>query len=510
MAFSTYDFVFLFLPAVLAVYYLLMGFGAYRGAIVALFASSCVFYAWWNPAHIWILLASIAFNYAAGAMLCTHRSRALLIIGLAANVALIVWYKYLLFFGGTIAAIAGRDWVLGQVILPLGISFFTFQQIAWLVDCWSGRVRERNPLDYAFFIAFFPQLISGPIVHHAELVPQVRTAVAGARLSRDIAVGASIFIVGLAKKILIADRLAPFVSYFFAGSADGAEAGAVAAWLAVLAYSLQIYFDFSAYSDMAIGIARMFGFSLPLNFNSPYKSRSIREFWGRWHMTLSRFLRDYLYIPLGGNRRGPFRRGVNLMVTMLLGGLWHGANWTFVLWGGLHGLYLIVHRFWSERSGGLALPAWAGIALTFVLVTLAWVPFRADSLDDAWRIYTQLAGFGGPLVSTGLAEPILYGVPETILRTILQALGATPLASGALCQALLVAGGLAIALCLPNTAETFARAAPLVGEGVPGGTWSVWRPRWKFGAVWLVLIVALFTVSVIFMRRPAPFLYFQF
>ena len=348
MLFNSYTFIFAFLPITLLVFYRIGGRGHHRVAIGWLVATSLFFYGWWAPRYVWLIVTSVLVNYALGVVLATRAAsqdgprKRLLAVGVSANLGLLAYFKYANFFVDNVRHLFHIDVEIGQIVLPLAISFFTFQQIAYLVDAHRRLTREYNFLHYCLFVTFFPQLIAGPIVHHGEMLPQFGKETTY-RLNRtNLEVGVTFFLMGLFKKVVIADGIARYGTPVF----DAAQAGLTIdfwqAWAGALAYTFQIYFDFSGYSDMAIGIARMFGIKLPLNFHSPYKATSVIEFWRRWHMTLSRFLRDYLYIPLGGNRKGPGRRHANLMVTMLLGGLWHGAGWTFMYWGGLHGLYLIV------------------------------------------------------------------------------------------------------------------------------------------------------------------------
>ncbi len=276
----------------------------------------------------------------------------------------------------------GKSWSLGPIILPLGISFFTFQKIAYLVDTYKGRGYSRNFLYYCLMVLFFPQLIAGPDRASARGFAAVCAANRHGYQRKNLAVGLTLFFFGLCKKVLIADSIAPTANRIFGAAAAGATPDVATAWLGTLAYTLQIYFDFSGYTDMALGLARMFGFRLPVNFNSPYQASSVIDFWHRWHITLSRFLRDYLYIPLGGNRLGKARRYVNLMITMLLGGLWHGANWTFVVWGGLHGAYLVINHGFRALGGNRKRGIWTR-GVTFVSVAIAWVMFRAGFFDGA-------------------------------------------------------------------------------------------------------------------------------
>lgn len=409
MLFNSYSFIFLFLPVVLLGFFQLGRIHpAYAAAWLAL--SSLFFYGYWNPAYVGLLLGSIVFNYALGIWIAkagvkqdTRRKTRLLVLAISANLLLLVYYKYANFFLSSINSIAGSGLSLGEIILPLGISFFTFTQIAFLVDTWQGKVKEYNFIHYMLFVTYFPHLIAGPVLHHAEMMPQfARTATY--RINWDnIATGLLLFTLGLCKKVLWADSLAPFATAIFDGAAHGMASGTLPtiyeAWSGALAYTLQIYFDFSGYTDMALGIALMFNIHLPINFDSPYKATSIIDFWRRWHMTLSRFLRDYLYIPLGGNRKGKLRRYLNLTITMLLGGLWHGAGWTFVVWGALHGAFLVINHLWRELVSQRCLqwvPDWigklAGGILTFIAVVAAWVVFRADDLAQAMVILNAMFG----------------------------------------------------------------------------------------------------------------------
>ena len=467
MLFNSYGFVFIYLPIALLVYSLLGRVGL-RAAMAWLAFMSLAFYAWWDVRFLPLLLLSICFNFqAARAILSAQglRRKRLMQAGVAVNLLALAWFKYANFLFGTSF----------DITLPIGISFFTFTQIAFLVDCARGEARETDPVQYTLFVSYFPHLVAGPVLHHKEMMPQF-SAPENARLRiENLALGMSIFIVGLAKKVLIADNLSPMVGPAFSA---GAHPQLTEAWLATLAYTFQLYFDFSGYSDMAIGLSLLFGVRLPLNFNSPYKSRNISEFWRRWHMTLSRFLRDYLYLPLGGNRQGPARRLCNLMITMLLGGLWHGAGWTFVLWGGLHGLYLVIHHSWHARFPNAG-PRWWHWPLTFLVVLLAWVPFRAPNMDVTWDMLRGLAGLNG------LALPRQLG-GEGIRWLTLDTAGLPMLVLAML-----------LAFFAPNTQELFAR-----GEA---GRW-----RWQPSTRWALGCAALLTVCLFSMNRSSEFLYFQF
>ena len=405
MLFNSYAFIFLYLPIVLLGFFQLARFSnAYAPGWLAL--ASLFFYGYWNPAYIGLLLGSICVNYAFGYWIAKagvkhdeRRKKHLLITSITLNLSLLAYYKYANFFLGSVDALTGANWTLGNIILPLGISFFTFTQIAFLVDTYQGKVKEYNFIHYVLFVTYFPHLIAGPILHHKEMMPQFAHANNYHINWEHVATGLMLFTLGLCKKTLWADSLAPYANAIFSGAQQGTLLTAYEAWAGALTYTLQLYFDFSGYTDMALGVALMFNIKLPINFDSPYKSTSIIDFWRRWHMTLSRFLRDYLYIPLGGNRKGTTRRYVNLMTTMLLGGLWHGAGWTFVIWGALHGIYLTINHLWRELTAAIQLPkllAWpiklASGLLTFIAVVAAWVVFRASDMAQAMVMLKAMFG----------------------------------------------------------------------------------------------------------------------
>ena len=405
MLFNSYGFIFIYLPIVLIGFFHLARIShAFAAGWLAL--ASLFFYGYWNPAYLGLLSGSIICNYSFGLWIAkagvkhdAARQKRLLIVAISANLLLLAYYKYANFFLGNLNTVASTHFSLGEIILPLGISFFTFTQIAFLVDTYQGKVKEYNFIHYSLFVTYFPHLIAGPILHHKEMMPQFAHAGTYRINWEHIASGLLLFTLGLCKKTLWADALAPYANGVFDGVQHGAIPSIYEAWAGALAYTLQIYFDFSGYTDMALGVALLFNIHLPINFDSPYRATSIIEFWRRWHMTLSRFLRDYLYIPLGGNRKGTQRRYANLMATMLLGGLWHGAGWTFVCWGALHGIYLTANHLWREyfpEKPARWLPAWlsglSGGALTFVAVVAAWVVFRANNIVQAGVMLKAMFG----------------------------------------------------------------------------------------------------------------------
>ena len=392
-------------------------------------------------------------------------------------------FKYAGFFAATGATLLGSPKPDLGIILPLGISFFTFTQIAFLVDAYRGDVRSRRLDSYGLFVSFFPHLIAGPILHHGEMIPQFERKGAFRFDWENIAVGLTIFAIGLFKKVILADGMAPLVKPAFDAAAAGQMVTPDLAWLAALAYTLQLYFDFSGYSDMAIGLSRMIGVQLPINFDSPYKATSAIAFWRRWHMTLSRFLRDYLYFPLGGNRLGPRRRYLNLMIVMLLGGLWHGAGWTFVVWGGLHGLYLVINHLWRGRLGARRMPAALARLLTFLAVLFAWVVFRAADLPAALRLWSAMLGQGPAGGTSGWSE-------------------------WASCLLLL-----AIAWFAPNTQQIMQAYRPGLGSEEAGRPRRLGTIAWRPGLLSALVVGAVLATPlyfVVFTDRVSDFLYFRF
>ncbi len=395
MLFNSYPFIFLFLPVALFGYFALGRLGN-LAPVLWLALASLAFYAVSNWQFVALLLASIAFNYVIGWLLIERRLRrrlrfAVLTAGVAGDLVVLGTFKYAGFLAANLNAMFSTSFSV-NVLLPVGISFYTFTQIAFLVDAYRGNVARYALPHYALFVTYFPHLIAGPILHHKDMIPQFEAAKSKSPNPHLILCGLMIFAIGLFKKTGLADGIQPLVALAFGPAAPSFDQ----AWIGALAYTFQLYFDFSGYSDMAIGISLMFGIFLPLNFNSPYKATSIIDFWRRWHMTLSQFLRDYLYIPLGGNRHGRLLRYVNLMITMVLGGLWHGAAWTFVAWGALHGVYLCINHAWNHFGPAVA-PRFARAAdvaafvLTFLAVVIAWVFFRADNMASALYVLSKMA-----------------------------------------------------------------------------------------------------------------------
>lgn len=400
MLFSSQVFILLFLPATLALFYAAAGSPLWRVRI--LLAASLLFYGYWDPRFVPLLAGSILVNWMLARVAGSGRTGWVAAAGVALNLALLGVFKYADFFAANALALLGRAHEPWDLVLPLGISFFTFQQISYLVDLRRGRAPVYGLERYAAYVTYFPQLIAGPIVRHDELIPQFEADPRRDGLAERCGRGLVLFTLGLVKKVFFADGYAGDVDRLFAAAADGSVLAAGDAWYAALAYSLQLYFDFSAYSDMAIGLGLLFGYQLPLNFDKPYQSLTIREFWRRWHMTLSSFLRDYVYIPLGGSRQGEAGVAGAVMVTMLLCGLWHGAGWTFVVWGAAHGAAIVASRLW--RNGGLRMPAPFAWALTMSFVIAGWVLFRAADFRAAWHMLASMGGLSGWGGNVGLDD----------------------------------------------------------------------------------------------------------
>jgi alginate O-acetyltransferase complex protein AlgI len=510
MLFNSYAFLLAYLPVTVLGFFLFGRLGKGAGA-AWLAVCSLFFYAWWDYRYLALLLASVVANYLAGGYIARHpgeaRGRWALTVAVAINLVLLGYYKYADFFLTSANAVLGTDWPVLGIILPIGISFFTFTQIAFLADAYAGKVTEYRFIYYLLFVTYFPHLIAGPVLHHKEMMPQFDEDKNYRPDAANFAVGLSIFAIGLAKKVLIADNLAGYAAPVFDPRAE--TPSLFLAWGGVLAYTFQLYFDFSGYSDMAIGLSRLFGVRLPLNFNSPYKAVNITDFWRRWHMTLSRFLRDYLYIPLGGNRHGGLRRYANLLVTMILGGLWHGAGWNFAIWGALHGGYLVANHAWQElaRRWSVRLPAIVGVALTFLCVVLAWVYFRAPDLATAHRI---LAGMTG---ARGAAIPDAVAASLGPLQPVLRGLGVgTYLGGGSAFVETWtwVAAAAVLAFLAPNTQEIMGRFEPaLPAEGRPAAPVArllAWQPRRRHAVACGLLLAC----GVLALSRPTEFLYFQF
>ncbi|MEN9580477.1 MAG: hypothetical protein RJA70_3486 [Pseudomonadota bacterium] len=513
MLFNSYEFLFFFLPITLCVYHGLHRLRLFQTALAALVAASVLYYGWATPSFLLLLIPSIAANFVIGRTIQRRRTdRAgdlLLFGGVALNLALIGYFKYTDFaievFNHTAGATIPRQFIE----LPLGISFFTFQQIAFLADCRYKAFQETSVVHYSLFVTFFPQLIAGPIVHPQEMLPQFQGQAASG-VKPWLGFGLTTFVIGLLKKVVCADSMADIATPIFDAAAGGKALTLFEAWGGTLCYSLQLYFDFSGYSDMAIGLGALFGILLPLNFASPYKAVDIADFWRRWHITLSRFLRDYLYIPLGGNQRGPTRRYVNLMLTMLLGGLWHGAGFNFVLWGGLHGLFLGANHayraVWSRlgfrlSDGGSV----GGRLLTFVALLVAWVPFRAANTDTTLAVWRAMIGENGAVLPRAWLDP-LGVVSQALAYYEVQFKGKADST-----EILLAACMLVIVWVAPNTQEIVARPEsaalpPLRLPVLPSFPALRWRPTWR----WAVVMAVAAFIGIMKLDQVSEFIYYQF
>lgn len=494
MLFNSAGFVFVFLPIVFAGFAVLRRLDHPGLVILWLVIASYLFYGWLDFQVTLLLAGSTIVNYAMGAGILQSRrsardrtARSLMWVAVVFNLSLLGYFKYANFLVANMEVVTGAPLVIPQIALPVGISFYTFTQIAYIVDAAHGAVDSTHPLQYALFVSYFPHLVAGPILHHKSTIPQFRNLAAGAIDRLLVAAGLSIFALGLAKKVLVADQLAPLADAVF-NNPGARSIGVMEGWSGALAYTFQIYFDFSGYSDMAVGLSLLFGIRLPLNFDSPYKATSIVEFWQRWHISLSQFLRDYLYIPLGGNRRGPIRRYLNIMITMLLGGLWHGASWTFVAWGGLHGIYLVVNHILRnmfpprrDHTVSRLWLHWTKRAVVFILVVVSWVFFKADS----------------------------FGSAATLLKAMFGANGMGQMSQPWVATSWLVAS-LVIVWFMPNSYEIFSwvrPTLPVTTKPVDQGRFTFsWRPTQG----WAVVAACTLSAGILSVSKFSPFLYFRF
>jgi len=509
MIFNSYTYLLIFLPLALLGFSIIARHGL-RAGFGWLVVMSLVFYGWWNPDaskpwspfYVALILGSCVGNYFFGRYISGHKhtplGKRILTLGVVANLGVLGYYKYAGFLAGLMN-------VELHIVLPLAISFFTFLQIAYLVDAYRGETEEYHFTDYLLFVTFFPHLIAGPLVHHKEMLPQFTKETWRNHKWTNLSVGLTTLVLGLFKKVVIADNAATIANAIFGLAARGdRDVTFLEGWAAAITYAIQLYFDFSGYSDMAIGSARLFGIRFPLNFHSPYKAVSVVDFWRRWHMTLSRFLRDYLYIPLGGNRKGKVRRYINLMLTMVLGGIWHGAGFAFLLWGFLHGLYLCINHAWAafRKKRNLApLPKPLAIGLTFLAVLIAWVPFKAGFFEHGTSGSTaQAITATTTMFSSMTGGHGFTGLPDMTLQVVKE-----PRAWKG------ITAGLVVAFLLPNTQQFLRRYRPALGTsefGIPVGKrrWWEWRPT---------PLHAVFTLLLLYMTlrefdKISEFIYFQF
>jgi alginate O-acetyltransferase complex protein AlgI len=533
MLFNSYEFLFAFLPVVVAVFFLL-GRASRPWALRWVIVASLFFYAWWRPLNVLIIAPSVAINFVLARLLLrlskqgnSGKARAVLLAGIAFNVAFLGYFKYSNFLVGAINDAFGTKMFLAQIILPLGISFITFQKIAFLIDVHAGRVESFTLQDYCLFVLFLPQLIAGPIVHYREMMPQFHGA--SCRFDRDdVSIGLTLLAFGLFKKVFLADHIAPVVSPLYEQATSGSHVAFLPAWLAAVGFTLQIYFDFSGYTDMALGIARLFGIRLPPNFNSPLRATSIIDFWQRWHMTLTRFLAAYIYNPLvlwlarrRASRGLPVLTGPKmdpgaflgllmapLMLTMLVSGIWHGAGYTFIVWGLVHGVFLTVNhgwrivgpKLWRDQSRYARFMRPTGFILTFVCVAASMIIFRSANLKTAAGLLQGMLG--------------LYGIGVSGLRTI--GMGLTRIAFW-------IAAPACIALLCPNTLEILSRYEPALGwkpsgpgyfpgfgRGPQESVTSETRILWGPSLAWAVAVSAIAAIAILYLGGQSEFLYWQF
>ncbi|WNS78918.1 MBOAT family protein [Domibacillus sp. DTU_2020_1001157_1_SI_ALB_TIR_016] len=480
MIFNSFEFIFMFLPVVFIVYFALNKIN-FTLSKTWLFLASLFFYGWWNPIYLPLLLLSLTVNYIIGTNLGKmHNQKSkkiLLTVGILFNISLLGYFKYHDFFVENVNAVFGTDFVILNLVLPLAISFYTFQKIPYLVDSYRGETKGYNPLNYGLFLTFFPQLIAGPIVQHNDVMVQFEDKENRKINYNNIATGLFIFGIGLFKKVGIADTFAVWAN---AGYSTPENLTFVDSWVTSLSYTFQLYFDFSGYSDMAIGAALLFNIVLPVNFNSPYKALSIQDFWRRWHMTLSRFLTNYIYIPLGGNRKGAVRTYLNILAVFFISGIWHGAGWTFIIWGIMHGVASVINRLWNRA--GFKLPKLLAWFITFQFVNVAWVFFRAPSVEVALQVLKSMIGLNG------------FSLPDDLQNKVFNTLNLPyydftimdSFAKGALL--LVIAFGIAV----------FAKNSIQLKDA--------FKPNWPTAVYLAVLVI----YSVLQLQNVSEFLYFNF
>ncbi len=542
MLFNSTEFLFAFLPLALFGFYLLGSISRAR-ALGWLILASLVFYAWWRPVNVLIIAPSIAVNFALARILLRLNqnegspgaSKAVLLLGIAFNVAFLGFFKYTDFISGTINDVFGANLVLRHIILPLGISFITFQKIAFLIDVQAGRVRSFTFRDYSIFVLFFPQLVAGPIVHYREMMPQFHAA--SCRLDKEnIAVGLTLLVFGLFKKVVFADNIALFVTPIYEHSASGGGTTILRAWVAAIGFTLQIYFDFSGYSDMALGLARFFGIRLPQNFDSPLRASSIIDFWLHWHMTLTRFLTAYIYNPLTlwltrrrsarglsgfGGRNTTVGAFIYLLmfptvVTMFISGLWHGAGYGFLVWGLLHGFYLTINhgwrvvaaRLWRDRQRYVRIMRPVGFVLTFLAVTAAMVFFRSATIASATDLVKGMIGLNGIGLPQDLFDhlgPLAQKLPA--VGVVAESWSLRDFAKTVVWISVLMF----VALACPNTLQILARYEPALGVTSQSAKPPIGSiVEWNASLPWAIAVSAVAAIAIISIGGPSEFLYWQF
>jgi alginate O-acetyltransferase complex protein AlgI len=513
MLFNSYIFIFVFLPITLFVFNLISKTKKTNLLISWMITASLFFYGWWNIYYLWLIIFSAIFNYSVACCLLKINKKYksfLLIFGIAVNLGLLSYFKYYNFFLENMAFFFENQIFLETIILPLGISFFTFQQIAFLVDVYKGIKKNYKFLPYFLFVTFFPQLIAGPIVYHNQLIPQfLQKEIFGIK-SKNLVIGFVIFTLGLFKKVILADNAAVYVNLIFGAAETNFNISFLDAWSGALFYTFQLYFDFSGYSDMAVGLARMFGIIIPINFYSPYKSTSIIEFWRRWHITLSSFLKNYLYFPLGGGRLGTNRKMINIMITMILGGLWHGAGWLFLLWGAIHGLFIVINHTWNIYFN---LKLWFIFKwfITFLAVVFAWVPFRCESVEGLINMWSGMIGLNGFLIHESYLNIF---EKQNFIKYLFKFINFEIANDNLIIDfngIILICLLLSITLFMPNTSQFMSRFTnynfKFKSDLFKNHTKIFF---WKPNLLWSLLIAFLFCIAVLNLYGVSEFLYYQF
>lgn len=491
MLFNSYEFIFFFLPITFGIYFWLNKKRLTQASKAWMVFASLFFYSWWNIIYLPLILGSILFNFSVGSAISRIYStpatikkgippKTILAVGIISNILLLGYFKYMDFFITNANILAGTHWDLMHIVLPLGISFFTFTQIAYLVDAYRGEVKEMDYLNYTLFVTFFPHLLAGPILHHKEMMPQfdaIRNKVIN---YKNLSVGIFLFSIGLFKKVVIADTFAQWAN---AGFETTQALNFFEAWATSLSYTFQLYFDFSGYTDMALAVALLFNIRLPINFNSPYKALNIQDFWRRWHITLSRFLRDYIYIPLGGNRNGEFRTYSNLFTVFLVGGLWHGASWMFVIWGAMHGIAIVLHRAWQQM--GKKMNTFLAWFITFNFINITWIFFRSKDWTQANNVISGMIGNNGIVLSEKYAKYLGSFHSEIIqFGTVYEHINGKVQTTG------YIVLGFIMVLALKNSMQLLEDFKP--------------------SRLNLIFTLAIFLTAVSMMSRVSEFLYFNF
>ena len=538
MLFNSFIFIFIFLPCVLILYHLTARKGLYRLSIFWLILASLFFYGWWNPKYLILISSSILVNYFLGILIQKKRNRYILSFGILFNLSLIAYFKYANFFIDAVNSILSTQIVLNEILLPLAISFFTFQQIAYLVDSYRGKTEEYKFLHYALFVTFFPQLIAGPIVHHKEMMPQFSEGKLSKISTNNLTIGGIIFLLGLIKKVVFADTLALYANPVFEAGENGLNLLLFEAWIGSFAYTFQLYFDFSGYSDMALGLSRLFGITLPINFFSPYKQANISDFWRHWHITLSRLIRNYLWDPVSlfmtrFSVKYKFGSKSFFLATIFIPttftffwvGLWHGSGWNFIFFGLLHGLYLVLYNLWTNIKGTFPaiiiiknkiISIFLARLITFFSVSVAWVLFRSESLDGALSIYYSMFGLGVFFGSKDTPEMLVHQDP------ILSIIAPTNVIHNP-DTAFILIGLLSLFVWLtPNIAEWFRKQKSALGlENLNSNNNHFLlkegeflkdriRKMSRFNIVIICILLILSMSSIMFFQGETEFLYFNF